>query len=106
MVETGAIVPPFVVCLSAMNVREDIDIRAKNKRFASERPPVIYVEAGDEKSVLICFTLGIAIRRWRRPTEAADFVSRRRPSPAGAFLCFPQPPCRCPALGVPAGSSN
>ena len=69
---------------------------------------VIYVEAGDEKSVLICFeeglrhgglgavvaevarlsltasrrlqlaaessgTIGIAIRRWRRPAEAADF---------------------------------
>jgi protein ImuA len=68
---------------------------------------VIYVEAGDEKSVLICFeeglrhgglgavvaevarlsmtasrlqlaaessgTIGIAIRRWRRPKEAADF---------------------------------
>jgi protein ImuA len=69
---------------------------------------VIYVEAGDEKSVLICFeeglrhgglaavvaevallsmtasrrlqlaaesssTIGIAIRRWRRPIEAADF---------------------------------
>src|ERR1700674_2182803 len=69
---------------------------------------VIYVEAGDEKSVLICFeeglrhgglgavvaevarlsmtasrrlqlaaegsgTIGLAIRRWRRPAEAADF---------------------------------
>jgi protein ImuA len=69
---------------------------------------VIYVEAGDEKAVLICFeqglrhggrgavvaevarlsmtasrrlqlaaegsgTIGIAIRRWRRPAEAADF---------------------------------
>jgi protein ImuA len=69
---------------------------------------VIYVEAGDEKSVLICFeeglrhgglgvvvaevarlsmtasrrlqlaaegsgTMGLAIRRWRRPAEAADF---------------------------------
>ena len=69
---------------------------------------VIYVEAGDEKSVLVCFeeglrhgglgavvaevarlsmtasrrlqlaaegssTIGIAIRRWRRPAEAADF---------------------------------
>lgn len=69
---------------------------------------VIYVEAGDEKSVLACFeeglrhgglgaviaevarlsmttsrrlqlaaessgAIGIAIRRWRRPTEAADF---------------------------------
>ena len=69
---------------------------------------VIYVEAGDETSVLICFeeglrhgglgavvaevarlsmtasrrlqlaaessgTIGIAIRRWRRPSEAADF---------------------------------
>jgi hypothetical protein len=39
MVETGAIVPPFVACLSAMNAREDIDILAKNKRFAPERPP-------------------------------------------------------------------
>ena len=73
-------------------------------------PPdrVIYVEAGDDRSVLICFeeglrhgglgavvaevarlsmtasrrlqlaaegsgTIGIAIRRWRRPTEVADF---------------------------------
>ncbi len=69
---------------------------------------VIYVEAGDETSVLVCFeeglrhgglgaviaevarlsmtasrrlqlaaesssTIGIAIRRWRRPTETADF---------------------------------
>jgi protein ImuA len=69
---------------------------------------VIYVEAGDEKSVLICFeeglrhgglgavvaevarlsmtasrrlqlaaessgAIGLAIRRWRRPAEAADF---------------------------------
>jgi len=69
---------------------------------------VIYVEAGDDKSVLICFeeglrhgglsavvaevarlslaasrrlqlaaessgTIGVAIRRWRRPAEAADF---------------------------------
>src|ERR1700720_1078275 len=74
---------------------------------------VIYVEAVDEKSVLICFeeglrhgglgavvaevarlsmtasrrlqlaaegsgTIGLAIRRWRRPAEAADFGRLRR----------------------------
>ena len=102
---------------------------------------VIYVEAGDEKSVLICFeeglrhgglgavvaevarlsmtasrrlqlaaegsgTLGLAIRRWRRPAEAADSASRRHPSPAGASARSPQPRCLFPALDTPGGSSN
>jgi protein ImuA len=98
---------------------------------------VIYVEAGDEKSVLVCFeeglrhgalgavvaevarlsmtasrrlqlaaegsgTIGLAIRRWRRPISA----SRRHPSPAGASAPSPRPHCRCLALDAPAGSSN
>ena len=105
---------------------------------------VIYVEAGDEKSVLICFeeglrhgglgavvaevarlsmtasrrlqlaaegsgTIGLAIRRWRRPAEAADFgqptasVTRWH---AGASARSPQPRCLFPALDAPGGSSN
>jgi protein ImuA len=84
---------------------------------------VIYVEAGDETSVLVCFeeglrhgglgavvaevarlsmtasrrlqlaaensgTIGIAIRRWRRHTEGADFGQPRRnqgPRPSQSF---------------------
>ena len=96
---------------------------------------VIYVEAGDETSVLICFeeglrhgglgavvaevarlsmtasrrlqlvaegsgAIGIAIRRWRRPAEAADFG---QPT---ASVTSPQPHCQCPALDAPDGSSN
>ena len=102
---------------------------------------VIYVEAGDEKSILICFeeglrhgglgavvaevarlsikasrrlqlaaessgTIGLAVRRWRRPAEAADSASRRPPSPAGASAPSPQPRCLFPALDAPGGSSN
>jgi protein ImuA len=102
---------------------------------------VIYVEAGDEKSVLICFeeglrhgglaavvaevarlsmtasrrlqlaaessgTLGIAIRRWRRPTEAADFGQPTASVTRWRVTVLRQPRCRSPALGVPAGSSN
>ena len=88
---------------------------------------VIYVEAGDETSVLICFeeglrhgglgvvvaevarlsmtasrrlqlaaegssTIGIAIRRWRRPAEAADFGQpTASKSPAGGSPSSPQP---------------
>jgi protein ImuA len=87
---------------------------------------VIYVEAGDEKSVLICFeeglrhgglgavvaevarlsmtasrrlqlaaegsgTIGLAIRRWRRPAEAADFGIRhplaRQRAPLNPVAC-------------------
>jgi protein ImuA len=86
---------------------------------------VIYVEAGDEKSVLICFeeglrhgglgavvaevarlsmtvsrrlqlaaesssTIGIAIRRWRRPAEAADFG---QPDGFRHPLARQRPPC-------------
>jgi protein ImuA len=94
---------------------------------------VIYVEACDEKSVLICFeeglrhgglgavvaevarlsmtasrrlqlaaegsgTIGIAIRRWRRPAEAADFgqpttVTRWRVS------ALPSTPLPVPGVG-------
>ena len=46
-------------------------------------------------------TIGLAIRRWRRPAEAADFgpadVHHRS---AGGSSSSPQPHCR------PAGSSN
>jgi protein ImuA len=102
---------------------------------------VIYVEAGDEKSVLICFeeglrhgglgavvaevarlsmtasrrlqlaaessgTIGIAIRRWRRPTEAADFGQPTASATRWRVTVLAATPCQCPALAVPAGSSN
>jgi protein ImuA len=89
---------------------------------------VIYVEAGDEKSVLVCFeeglrhgglaavvaeiarlsmtasrrlqlaaessgAIGIAIRRWRRQTEAADSVTRWRVS------ALPSAPLPVPGVG-------
>jgi protein ImuA len=101
---------------------------------------MIYVEAGDETSVLILFeeglrhgglgavvaevarlsmtasrrlqlaaegsgTIGLAIRRWRRPAEAADF-GQRRPSPAGVSARSPQLRCMFPALDARGGSSN
>ena len=96
---------------------------------------VIYVEAGDEASVLACFeeglrhgglgavvgevarlsmtasrrlqlaaensgAIGIAIRRWRRQTEATDFghADGRRP-PAGGCRCCPRAPLPVPGVG-------
>lgn len=87
---------------------------------------VIYVEAGDEKSVLVYFeeglrhgglgavvaevarlsmtasrrlplaaegsgTIGLAIRRWRRPAEAADLGQPTASSPAGGSPSSPVP---------------
>lgn len=75
---------------------------------------VIYVEAGDEPSLLACFEeglrhpglaaedsggLGLAVRRWRRASEAADFgqhtasATRWRISPA------PSSPLPVPGVG-------
>jgi protein ImuA len=97
---------------------------------------VIYVEAGDEKSVL-CFeeglrhgglgavvaevarlsmtasrrlqlaaegsgTIGLAIRRWRRPAEAADFGQPTASITRWRITALPA----TPALDAPAGSSN
>jgi protein ImuA len=102
---------------------------------------VIYVEAGDEKSILACFeeglrhdglgavvaevarlsmtasrrlqlaaessgAIGIAIRRWRRQTEAADFGQPTASVTAGGSARFPRPNCLFLALDAPDGSSN
>ena len=93
---------------------------------------VIYVEAGDDKTVLACFeeglrhgglagvvaevarlsmtssrrlqlaaertgTLGIALRRWRRPAEASEFGQPTAASPAGGFRYCPPHHCPCRA---------
>ena len=95
---------------------------------------VIYVEAGDEKSVLICFeeglrhgglgavvaevarlsltasrrlqlaaesssTLGIAIRRWRRPAEAADFGQPTASATRWRVSALPASPLPVPGIG-------
>ena len=97
---------------------------------------VIYVEAGDEKSVLICFeeglrhgglgavvaevarlsmtasrrlqlaaessgTLGIAIRRWRRPAEAADFGQPTASVTRWRVTVLPATPLPVPGVGRP-----
>jgi protein ImuA len=99
-------------------------------------PPdrVIYVEAGDEKSVLICFeeglrhgglgavvaevarlsmtasrrlqlaaersgTIGIAIRRWRRPTEVADFGLPTASVTRWRVTVLPATPLPVPGVG-------
>jgi protein ImuA len=102
---------------------------------------VIYVEVGDEKSILACFeeglrhdglgavvaevarlsmtasrrlqlaaessgAIGIAIRRWRRQTEAADFGQPTASVTAGGSARFPRPNCLFLALDAPDGSSN
>src|ERR1700682_518867 len=95
---------------------------------------VIYVEAGDEKSVLICFeeglrhgglgavvaevarlsmmasrrlqlaaeqsgTIGLAIRRWRRPTEAADFGQPTASVTRWRVTVLPAMPLPVPGVG-------
>jgi hypothetical protein len=95
---------------------------------------VIYVEAGDEKSVLICFeeglrhgglgavvaevarlsmtasrrlqlaaegsgTIGIAIRRWRRPAEAADFGQPTASVTRWRVSALPSTPLPVPGVG-------
>jgi protein ImuA len=97
---------------------------------------VIYVEAGDEKSVLICFeeglrhgelgavvaevarlsltasrrlqladessgTIGIAIRRWRRPAEAADFGQPTASVTRWRVSVLPAAPLPVPGVGRP-----
>src|ERR1700730_8693809 len=97
---------------------------------------VIYVEAGDEKSVLICLeeglrhgglgavvaevgrlsmtasrrlqlaaedsgTIGLAIRRWRRPAEAADFGQPTASTPRGRVTVLPATPLPVPGVGRP-----
>jgi protein ImuA len=97
---------------------------------------VIYVEAGDEKSVLICFeeglrhgglgavvaevaqfsmtasrrlqlaaegsgTIGIAIRRWRRPAEAADFGQPTASVTRWRVTVLPATPLPVPGVGHP-----
>jgi protein ImuA len=97
---------------------------------------VIYVEAGDEKSVLFCFeeglrhgglgavvaevarlsltasrrlqlaaessgTIGIAIRRWRRPTEAADFGQPTASVTHWRVSVLPATPLPVPGVGRP-----
>jgi protein ImuA len=97
---------------------------------------VIYVEAGDEKSVLICFeeglrhgglgavvaevahlsltasrrlqlaaessgTVGIAIRRWRQPTEAADFGQPTASVTRWRVSVLPATPLPVPGVGRP-----
>jgi protein ImuA len=95
---------------------------------------VIYVEAGDEKSVLACFeeglrhgglgavvaeiarlsmtasrrlqlaaesssTIGIAIRRWRRHTEAADFGQPTASVTRWRISTLPSTPLPVPGVG-------
>jgi protein ImuA len=95
---------------------------------------VIYVEAGDEKSVLVCFeeglrhgglgavvaevarlsmtasrrlqlaaegssTIGIAIRRWRRPAEAADFGQTTASVTRWRVTVLPATPLPVPGVG-------
>ena len=97
---------------------------------------VIYVEAGDEKSVLVCFeeglrhggpgavvaevarlsmtafrrlqlaaegsgTIGIAIRRWRRPAEAADFGQPTASITRWRVSALPATPLPVPGVGRP-----
>jgi protein ImuA len=97
---------------------------------------VIYIEAGDEKSVLICFeeglrhgglgavvaevarlsltasrrlqlaaessgTIGIAIRRWRRPAEAADFGQPTASVTRWRVTVLPATPLPVPGVGRP-----
>jgi protein ImuA len=97
---------------------------------------VIYVEAGDEKSVLICFeeglrhgglgaciaevarlsltasrrlqlaaessgTIGIAIRRWRRPAEAADFGQPTASVTRWRVSVLPATPLQVSGVGRP-----
>jgi protein ImuA len=95
---------------------------------------VIYVEAGDEKSVLVCFeeglrhgglgavvaevarlsmtasrrlqlaaesssTIGIAIRRWRRPAEAVDFGQPTASVTRWRVSVLPATPLPVPGVG-------
>src|ERR1700730_11337868 len=97
---------------------------------------VIYVEAGDEKSILACFeeglrhgglgavvaevarlsmtasrrlqlaaesssTIGIAIRRWRRPTEATDFGQPTASVTRWRVTVLPATPLPVPGVGRP-----
>jgi protein ImuA len=97
---------------------------------------VIYVDAGDDKSVLICFeeglrhgglgavvaevarlsmtasrrlqiaaessgTIGIAIRRWRRPAEAADFGQPTASVTRWRISVLPATPLPAPGVGRP-----
>jgi len=97
---------------------------------------VIYVEAGDEKSVLVCFeeglrhgglgaviaevarlsmtasrrlqlaaegssTIGIAIRRWRRPAEAVDFGQPTASVTRWRVSVLPATPLPVPGVGRP-----
>jgi protein ImuA len=97
---------------------------------------VIYAEAGDEKSILICFeeglrhgglgavvaevarlsltasrrlqlaaessgTIGIAIRRWRRPAEAADFGQPTASVTRWRVSVLPATPLPVPGVGRP-----
>ena len=97
---------------------------------------VIYAEAGDEKSVLICFeeglrhgglgavvaevarlsmtasrrlqlaaesssTIGIAIRRWRRPADAADFGQPTASVTRWRVTVLPTTPVPVPGVGRP-----
>src|SRR5450631_4625448 len=97
---------------------------------------VIYVDAGDEKSVLICFeeglrhgglgavvaevaglsmtasrrlqlaaessgTIGLAIRRWRRPAEAADFGQPTASVTRWRVSVLPATPLPVPGVGRP-----
>jgi protein ImuA len=101
-------------------------------------PPdrVIYVEAGDDKSVLACFeeglrhgglgavvaevarlsmtasrrlqlaaessgAIGIAIRRWRRQTEAADFGQPTAAVTRWRVTALPSSPLTVPGIGRP-----
>jgi len=97
---------------------------------------VIYVEAGDEKTVLACFeeglrhgglgavvgevarlsmtasrrlqlsaetsgVLGIAVRRWRRQTEAADFGQPTAAATRWRVTALPSSPLPAPGVGRP-----
>jgi hypothetical protein len=48
--------------------------------------------------------IGIAIRRWRRQTEATDFGQPTATVTAGGSPRFPPAPCRSPASAALAGS--
>ena len=108
--------------------------RRPSRKPGSRPDRVIYVEAGDEKSVLACFeeglrhgglgavvaevarlsmtasrrlqlaaessgAIGIAVRRWRRQTEAADFGQPTASATRWRVSALPSTPLPVPGVG-------
>jgi protein ImuA len=51
-------------------------------------------------------TIGLAIRRWRRPAEAADFGQPTASITRWRVSALPATPLPVPGVGRPGGSSN